>query len=264
MSLPQLPQRLNNGPHRVKALQLAHQIRTEWEHSPHQDLRSLVHEVQSAFAEEANHELRQALFQLSAQLELALVKGRGGQASLATEQITKLLGAVGRATSAVETYLDRGEAAKMVIELTYDAFDIGTSLMDLLRWNGFLEDPANVEAHVDPFVIQGDKDHLMDILGHMASRFFLLRRAPERVLITLIDQRDHVEGFFGLAGSRLTAQDLMAEFDKVLEMDDMQIDMPYSRALIERHGGTIYVAAGPDRASGFGFTIPARQQGTQE
>lgn len=243
------------GPYRTNALQMAHQIRQAWERSPHQDLKSLVDDVQSAFSEEANHELRQVLFQLSAQLELTLVKGKAGTAELSEAQILRMLTAVGRATSIVEAYLDRGEAAKMVIDLHRETFDLGTALQELLRWNGFLE-TGHLEAHIEPVAVEGDRDHLLDVLGHMATRFHLARRDPERVRITLTDQDDHIEGFFGLSGSRITAQDLMAEFDKPLEMEDMEIDMPYTRAVLERHGGALYVAAGADNASGFGFTLP--------
>lgn len=254
MSPPASPS-ANSGPYRSKALQLAHRIRREWETSPHQDLKSLVDEVQSAFSEEANHELRQVLFQLSAQLELALVKGSGGKAELSKGEITRLLSAVGRATNVVEAYLDRGEAAKMVIDLHPETFDVGVTLVELLRWNGFL-DGDQVEAAIEPVVIHADKDHLMDVLGHMASRFYFARHDPEQVRIVLKDAGAQVEGFFGLVGARTTTQELMSEFDQPLKMEDMQIDMPYTRAVIERHGGALYVAAGTDNASGFGFTLP--------
>lgn len=246
------------GPYRDRAQVVADGVKDSWVTGAPGDVAGLVDQVQIALTGEANHELRQVLFQLGAQVELWLVKAKSGAGKLEPATAEKMLAAVGRAAAIVDAFLDRAEAAKLVLRLEPASFDIGGALRDLLRWNGFLDVKPPAEVHIETCAIEADRDRLMDVLAHLAARFHFARRPGERLHVSLMSQGDHVEGFIGMAGSRIPAEELLAEFDKPLRIDEMAIDIPYTRAVIERHGGTLYVAATPEGASGFGFTLPTR------
>lgn len=244
--------------YRANARQIAEGIRSDWELSARQDVKSLVDDVQCALSAEANLELRQVLFQLMAQVELALVKSKTQpESAMGPERLQSMRDALDRAARVVDVYLDRNQAAQFVIPLHEEPFDLGAGMREMLRLNGFLHGAVRVELEIEPCEIVGDRDRLMDVLAHLVTRFFFAHGPGEHLRVTLSSVEGGVEGFVGLTHSHIPTQDLMSEFDQPLTIEDMQLDIPYCRAVIERHGGTLYVAAGQDDANGFGFTLPS-------
>lgn len=242
-----------------EAQRLARRVLEDWTHSGSQDNKSLVDDLQKAFLDEANHALRQVLFQLGARIELALVKRLQSDPGKGLDDHTaeSLMDAVNRATQIVDIFLDRSRAVQFAIALHPEPFSLDQDLRDMLQWNGFLEDADNVELDLEATPLVADRERLRDVLGHMAARFWFSRTPPEKLVVRVRPTSGQgAEGFIGLSLSHLHAEDLIEEIDHPLSIEAMEIDTPYTRAVLERHGGTLYVASDEHQTTGFGFTLP--------
>lgn len=236
-----------------RAQVLADKITQEWAHLHEDDVRALADAVHRALVDEANLELRQILAQLSGNLELARARASRGQPPLTPEKIGNLLGAVERASALMEVFLDRSTAAKMIIRIDAEAFDLADALEAHLVAHGLRE---RVEANLGESPIIADRPKLMDALGHLITRFHFAARASERVLVQCATVDGRIEGFVGLAPSHVEPEQLMEEMRLPLAVEDVGIDVGYARAIVERHGGALFVATAGEHSAGFGFHLP--------
>ena len=241
----------------AEARLLAQQVVDEWTHSPSNEANGLVDGLQRAFLEEANHSLRQVLFQLGARVELALVKTRSGRQGFDEETATNLLEALSRAAQIVDVYLDRSKTAQYAITLHPEPLRLDEDIKELLKLNRFLEDPDRVKLDLSAASVVADRERLRDVLGHLVSRFWF-SMLPDESLVVRLGPTDHAgaKGFVGISRSHLRAEDLIEEINDPLSIEAVEIDLPYTRAVFERHGGSFYVASEKDGTIGFGFTLP--------
>lgn len=236
-----------------RAQALAQKVTQEWQLVHSDDVRGLTDAVYRALVEEANLELRQIFAQLSGQLELAQGRAAKGQAAITPEKLENLVGAVDRASSLMEIFLDRASAAKMIIRLDAETFDLAGAFDVYLAAQGMTE---KVDTNLHPSEIIGDRAKLMDALGHLLTRFYFAARPQERVMLQCAQIDDHVEGFIGLSPSHLEPEQLMEEMRIPLAIEDIGIDVSYARAIVERHGGVLFVATAGEHSAGFGFHLP--------
>jgi hypothetical protein len=169
------------------------------------------------------------------------------------EKIGGLVAAVDRASGLMEVFLDRSSAAKLVIHLNAETFDLGGAFDAYLVANGL---QGKVDANVQACEIIADRPKLMDALGHVITRFYFAARAHERVMLQLAQVDGRVEGFIGLSPSHLGTEQLMEEMRIPLAIEDIGIDISYARAIMERHGGVLFVATAGEHSAGFGFHLP--------
>lgn len=236
-----------------RAQALAQKVTDEWQQVHADDMRGLTDAVQRALVDEANLELRQIFAQLSGQLELAQHRLAKGQPAMAPERIASLLGAVDRASGLMEVFLDRSNAAKLIIQIDAEAFDLGNAFHEYVAANGLHE---RVDVNLHPCEIVADRVKLMDALGHLVTRFYFAGGPHERVMLQVAQVDDHIEGFIGLSPSHLGPEQLMEEMRIPLAIEDIGIDISYSRAIVERHGGVLFVATAGEHSAGFGFHLP--------
>lgn len=236
-----------------RAQALADKVSVEWQQVHADDVRGLTDAVHRALVDEANLELRQILAQLSGQLELAQMRVEKGQPAMMNEKIENLLTAVDRASNLMEVFLDRSSAAKLVIRLDAESFDLAAAFETYLAANGLVE---KVDANLHPCEVIADRPKLMDALGHLVTRFYFAARAHERVMLQVAQVDGRIEGFVGLSPSHLGPEQLMEEMRIPLAIEDIGIDISYARAIVERHGGVLFVAAAGDHSAGFGFHLP--------
>ncbi len=243
-----------------EARRLARRVLEDWTHSGSQDSKTLVDNLQRAFLEEANHALRQVLFQLGARVELALVKNIQGESipgNLDERTASSLMDALTRAAKIVDIYLDRSKAVQYAIMLHPEPFRLDQDIHDMLKWNGFLDEPRDVELDLKPATVVADRERLRDVLGHLVARFWFSRTGAERLVVRLHPTTDGgAQGFIGFSTSPLHAEDLIEEINHPLSIEAIEIDIPYTRAILERHGGTLFVASGEGETIGFGFSVP--------
>lgn len=257
---PSVYQRSSRQSIETEARRLAHRVLEDWTHSGSQDSKALVDNLQRAFLDEANHALRQVLFQLGARVELALVKNIKGESvpgSLDERTASSLMDALTRAAKIVDVYLDRSRAAQYAIMLHPEPVRLDEDIHDMLKWNGFLDEPQNVDLDLEAATVIADRERLRDVLGHLVARFWFSRTESERLVVRVHPTSDGgAEGFIGFSTSPLHAEDLIEEINHPLSIEAIEIDIPYTRAILERHGGTLFVASGEGETIGFGFSLP--------
>lgn len=237
---------------------IARQVSDRW-HDP-EDPGGLANAVYSAFVEEANLELRQILAQVGGQLELAIRRMDRTKTPPTMERLLGLKQSVDRASSIMETFLDRSSATKHTIRLHLEPFDLAEALEDFLVMQGM---QGKVRYQGDPAMIHGDRAKLVDTLGHLISRFYFASREHETVTISIMCQESLIEGFVGLSPSHFEPEVLMEEIRHPLAVEDVGIDIAYTRAVLERHGGSLFVATGGEAATGFGFTLPRPREANE-
>lgn len=236
-----------------RAQALAQKVTQDWQAAHADDVRGLTDAVYRALVDEANLELRQVLAQISGQLELAQMRAAKEQPAMTPQRIDDLLGAVDRASSLMEVFLDRSSAAKMVIQLDAEAFDLADAFRSHVAERGISE---KLDLNVHTSEIVADRAKLMDALGHLITRSYFSARPHERVMLQCAQVEDRVEGFIGLSPSHVGPEQLMEEMHIPLAIEDMGIDVSYARAIVERHGGVLFVATAGENAVGFGFHLP--------
>lgn len=239
--------------YRQRAQALAEKITAQWQHVHADDVRGLTDAVHRALVDEANLELRQILAQLSGQFELAAARASRGQPAMSAERIHSLAGAVERASMLMDVYLDRSAAAQMIIRIDASEFDLAEAFERYVGAHGLAQ---GVELAVLPSPIVADKAKLIDALGHLVTRFYFSAGHHEKVLVQCQVVGDQVEGFIGLSPSSLAPEQLMEEMRLPLAIEDVGIDISYARAILERHGGVLFVATAGDHSAGFGFHLP--------
>ena len=236
-----------------RAQALAEKVTAQWQEIHADDVRGLTDAVYCALVDEANLELRQIFAQLGGQLELANMRAMKGQTALGPEKIAGLLAAVERASSLMEIYLDRSAAAKMVIRIEAEEFDLADAFGAYLQMQGMTE---RVDAVLAPCPMIADRPKLMDALGHLITRFYFAARDHERVVVQCAVVDGRIEGFIGLSPTHLAPEQLMEEMRVPLAIEEVGIDVGYARAIVERHGGVLFVATAGEHSAGFGFHLP--------
>lgn len=236
-----------------RAAALAEKITHEWQQVHADDVRGLADAVYCALVDEANLELRQILAQVSGQLELAQGRASRGLPTMSPEKIGSLLSAVDRASTLMDVFLDRSSAAKLIIRIDAEAFDLSDAFGEYLTAHGIQE---RLDVVLAPAPVIADRPKLMDALGHLVTRFYFAARPHERVLLQCAQVEDRVEGFIGLSPSHLNPEQLMEEMRLPLAIEDVGIDVSYARAIVERHGGVLFVATAGEHSAGFGFHLP--------
>lgn len=235
------------------AEQVVQRLASDWDHT-HDDLGRLLDTACVALAEEANHEIRQVLAQLGTELELLRSKLEGDASSL--ERLDRMLDGIDRASHVVGTYINRSEVAKLLIRIIPEPVD----LADLLR--GCLDragaSAGQAETTLEPATIQGDRVKLATALGYLVDRFHRDAGPDQHLVVQLGANGDGVEGLIGLAPSQHAGDALIDELEAPLDIEAMNVDLPYARAVIERHGGTLYVDRFDPDGLGFGFRLPQK------
>lgn len=243
-----------NDPHRAvdEAERIVEEVATRWDHR-HGSLADLLDHACAALAARADHELRQVLAQLSTDLEL--LRRHADEPDVNEERFERMFRAIERASQVVATHLDRTEIAKMIIHVEGEELDLADLLERALQHSGI---PPNViTASVEPVRIEGDREKLGRVLAYLVRRFDELRVDGEQLRLELEQGEAGAEGRVGIDPSSLTAEKLIDELEAPLDIEAVGIDLPYARAVIERHGGTLFVAQMGADGLGLGFELPS-------
>lgn len=241
--------------YQTRAEVIAQQVAERWRASDPEDIKSLTDAVYNALVEEANLELRQILAHLGGQCDLAMARVARGQPAFTMEKLAMLRGNIGRASTLMEVFLDRASASKLLIRIDAEPFDLAEALAEYVRAHGI---EGEIAATLEACPVHADRAKLVETIGHLVTRFYFSARMHERVTVTLREVEGRIEGFVGLSPSHLKVEELMEEMRLPLSIEDVGIDVAYARAVLDRHGGTLFVATAGDASAGFGFTLPAR------
>ncbi len=246
--------------YRSQAEALARDLVTAWD--PHdEDLGELAKTLHSKLAQEANHELRQVLTHLTAELEMAISNQTSGSVALPEERARQMLAALGRAASVVETFLDPDQSAVLLLQCDMEHLRLDTILSDHLAQlpEAYRGDAA--EMHLAEATVEGDRDKLATSLCYLVDRFTWRSGATTAPVVRLEATEERVEGFIGAKGAPVETWDLLEELEEPLDIEAVRVDLPYVRAVIERHGGTLFVSQPEPGLVGIAFALPRHHPG---
>lgn len=237
-----------------KAEHVVEAVAADWEHRS-DDLGRLLDSASAALADRANHELRQVLAQLSTELELLQLD----LDPALDARLTRMLEAIDRASDLVATHLDRNEVAKLLIHIHPETVDLVPRITRCLDRAGIPED--TVQLDVEPAVVTGDEPKLDTVLGYLIERLYRAASPEDTMKIHVASTEDQVEADIIVTPAREAGQDLIGELEEPLDIEAFGVDLPYARAVIERHGGRLYVQRDGE-GLGFGLQLPTARSRT--
>lgn len=216
----------------------------------------LLDYVTGPLTEQANHELRQIFTMLYTQIELASYRSDEPGARLDADTVDRMLGEIDRGSAIAETYLDRQEIAKALIRLETRDVDLAQLLTGLFQRNGLDPDREAVDTDMQPAQVEADREKIARVLDYLVT--WLLRTTTDDGRLAV-----HVDGgpeeacvFVGVEPCSLDRKDMVERLAQRFSLEALSIDLPYVRAVVERHGGAIYVAERQPGYLGYELEIP--------
>lgn len=240
-----------------EAQALIREVLDAWDHRA-KGVEELLDMACSQLADAANHRIRQLLTQVSTELELASERTpEGKRVVLEPERLRRVQEAIGEASRVLVTHLDRNQVAKQLIQLNRRAVDLSALFSKALRHEGVpLEEPG-IRLDVDPVQASADPEKLRTVVGVLAGRFWTAADPDETLVVTVEDEdEDRLRGFVGLDPCSLDRNDLIDRLDRHLDIGSLEPSVPYARAVLERHGGNLFVDTRGEAGLGYGFTLP--------
>lgn len=236
------------------------QMAMEWDHRG-ESIDHMLDRLMASLAETASHDIRQLLARLSTELELAELTTEKPGACLENASLQRLLTTLEQACGLVDSYLDRNAIARAVIQLETEVLDLADLVDRLFDREGL--DPADerIEVTTESVVVDVDAEKTYRVLEFLVSSF---RRAspPEgRLRVDVRKVQDRAEGFVGIDPAPWEREDLVGKLSERLDITGFEVDVPYIRAVLERHGGLLVVEGREPNFLGYKFVLPAGQTG---
>lgn len=244
------------GTPKAKAAHVVEDVAAGWDHRTG-DLGRLLDAASAALADRANHELRQVLAQLSTELEL--LRLTLDTDATTDERLDRMLDAIDRGSDVVGTHLDRNEVAKLLIQIHPEPVALDSTIRDCLARAGIPEDTVDLDLH--PTVVTGDGPKLATVVEYLLERFHRAAAPEDMLTVRVTTDGDRAEGVIGLTPASEAGEALIGELETPLDIEAYGVDLPYSRAVVERHGGSLFVEQLGEDGLGFGFHLPIAATG---
>ncbi|MBI3934879.1 MAG: PAS domain-containing protein [Acidobacteria bacterium] len=224
-----------------------------------------IDEMKNEFVSMASHEMRTPMTSIKGSLELLL----GGYAGELPAEATELLGisltAVDRLVRLINDLLDISKIESGKMELHLDRLDIGDCIGKSMRSLRALAEAHMVSIRSErsenlPRVL-GDRDRLEQVITNLLSNALKYTPAQSEVTIlaSQVDKMVHVS--VRDQGTGIPPDQLEKVFDRFCQLAGAKkgsgLGLTICRALIEQHGGKIWVESPPGQGSTFHFEIPA-------
>lgn len=224
------------------------------------DLDAVQLRIQRALEDDAAHELREILSQIRGTLEMAdLSGGEDGSVVVDRDRVDDLMGALDRAEAVLETHLDPSTVLMLLVRLEPREFDLTRHLRHFLTTHGIDPSGGRIRGEMDSVTVEADRSKVVEALGHLALHLYQ-RSSPQSVLVVdagPAPDGNGASGHIGLDPAPYDEEDLVEELDQSFRINTLEIDIPYVRAVMERHGGNLHVNEGPDGSLGYSFHLPA-------
>lgn len=247
---PELPDPGSDVEERIR------EVAREWDHRD-EDIGRLLDRVTNRLVDHANHELLQTLTTISTRLELAARRTPDDGAQLDPDTLDELLSAVERATDITHAYLDRRQVARSLIRLHRSPVDLGAKVDRLLEVESIPADTEQVHVHTEPVEVEADEEKLSCVLDFLVSTYWRMASPDGRMAVEVRSIPDGARCFVGVDPCPVGRKQLVERLVEPLSIEAYEIDVPYARAIIERHGGLVYVASRDQGFLGYEFELPA-------
>ena len=223
-----------------------------------------VDEMKNEFVSMASHEMRTPMTSIKGSLELLL----GGYAGELPAEASELLGisltAVDRLVRLINDLLDISKIESGKMELKLDRINIGECIEKSMRSLRALAEAHRVSIRSDrteglPLIL-GDRDRLEQVITNLLSN--ALKYTPHESEVTILAcQRDNaVRVTVRDQGPGIPPDQLERVFDRFCQLEGAKkgsgLGLTICRALIEQHGGKIWVESELGRGSRFQFELP--------
>ena len=220
---------------------------------------------QRRLSADVSHELRTPLATMSTEVQWALERDRDGNAY--RESLAVCRRAMGRMQAIVERLLSLARAE------TPTAHDVAVplSLEDVVRQAVeqlsplALDRKLTMTADLQPATVMGDADRLFEAIVNVVANAISYNVPEGRVAVTLEHHRDRVELAVEDTGVGIAAKDLPLVFDPFFRADQARsrdaggagLGLAVTRAIIQRHGGTIACTSEPGKGTRMVIQLPA-------
>jgi signal transduction histidine kinase len=226
-----------------------------WDHREG-GMSRLLDYVTGPLSEQASHELRQIFTMLYTQLELASHRSEEPGARLDADTVDRMLGEIDRGSAIAGTYLDRQEIAKALIRLETRDVDLAQLLAGLVQRNGLDPDREDVDTDMQPTQVEADREKIARVLDFLVTWLGGTTTDDGRLAVHVDGDPEGACVFVGVEPCSLDRKDLVERLVQRFSLDALSIDVPYVRAVVERHGGAIYVAEREPGYLGYELEIP--------
>lgn len=224
-----------------------------------------VDEMKNEFVSMASHEMRTPMTSIKGSLELLLGGYVGELPAEASELLGISLTAVDRLVRLINDLLDISKIESGRMELKLDRLDIGDCIGKSMRSLRALAEAHKVslrsEQSEDLPRVLGDRDRLEQVITNLLSNALkytppesevriLVHRADNALRVSVCDQ-----------GPGIPPDQLEKVFDRFCQLAGAKkgsgLGLTICRALIEQHGGKIWVESELGRGARFHFELPA-------
>lgn len=224
------------------------------------DVAALQNRIYRALGDDAVHELREVVSQLRGGLEMATLSNDGGadEVVLDRDRVETFMEALDRTEALLETYLDPSTVHMLLVRVDPEPFDLARHLQHFLTTHGMDPEADGVRADLESVTVEADRAKVIQGLGHVAMHLHQRWGTGGDLVVTVGPGADGkgARGQIALEPAPYDSESLIQELDRPFRLSTMEIDIPYVRAIMERHGGSLHVQEAEDGALGYGFRLP--------
>lgn len=225
---------------------------------PPGDLEAVRGTIRRTLEDDAAHELREVVSTIRGALEIAVQTSDGSPVTVDRGRVEQMMAALDRAEAVVETHLDPATTLKLLVQVDPEPVVLGRQLARFLTVHGLDPGGERVRSHLSEARVQADREKVVEGLGHLALDLAQRAGPPSQLVVDIRPTPDDgVRGYLALDPPPFEREELVEALDQPLELGTMEIDVPYVRAVLERHGGTLGVAEAPTGGLGYRFDLPA-------
>lgn len=224
-----------------------------------------IHEQQKQFVSDASHELRTPLSIMSGEMEVILKKDRN--ASDYKKTIISTKEELDRLNSLVENllFLAREDQGKKSLQLeTVDITDVVNSAIAVLHSKAKSKHIlVNFEPPQDSISLKGSEALLKQLFVNLIDNAIKYTLEKRTVTISIKKKNDSVEVVIKDTGVGVSEEDKERIFDRFYRADTSRsqtkgygLGLAISRAIVERHHGTLTLSSQVGKGSTFRVMLP--------
>jgi signal transduction histidine kinase len=214
-----------------------------------------------------SHDLRNPLGTIQAGAAQILAESRGDERRAKTARTAERLGrASERMLHMIRDLLDFSsiEAGKLRIELAeHEVAELLTEVIEMLHPLA-AEKGVRLEKDGEPsrLKVRCDRERVMQVFSNLIGNAIKFTGEGGSVLVRSRGERDRVVFSVNDTGSGISEEDQTHIFDRYWQAkwkgrESLGLGLAISKAIIESHGGTIWVESTVGEGTAFFFTLPA-------
>jgi signal transduction histidine kinase len=230
--------------------------------------------LKSDFVSNVSHELRTPLTAIKGAVDLVLREVPGPLNEKQTHYLTRVRSNTQHLAGLINDLLDLSKIEEGKIELQTNRVSIGGLVHEVVETLRPIaaEKPIVLEmiAPEPSILVWADRDKVTQVLMNLIGNAIKFSPPQGRVMVSTIKNgREWVRVSVNDSGPGISSEEKEKVFEKFYQVAESGMPKPkgtglglaISKALVELHGGKIWVDSEPNRGSTFCFTLPASASG---